>query len=787
MSEITPYINQHQNWGKDLLNRLNNLGDENGGFNVWEELPTEGPDGLPLGHAHKGLSGFLLAEQPAIQRWSGSTWEELLRVPVGFQGVPIKTVSLSAQGGVVTILDPGYQVDYFFILFNNNDGFLNLSRYEKTTGNLTWTATRALDPGYFFCSMRAVKSAQSWDIFGDRVYLGVSSYVSREDLTSNLSAVYCFSSLTGSFQWHTSLGLVTGSNSLGASLTATSLGVYYQIRDGSSYYLNSSSGVVINSNVSAPLHPSSSASSTFATSSNEIIAIGNLVGTGPLLRKVSSDISTIVFSENLSGGIFGSISQWEQDPSNKNIIYLYDNISPRKIWQYNASNNSFTLLSTFAEGTSLVGSIFAIKSNGTQEVTFVCSNGASVVEYVANKENQTISLYKASVPGGEGSVIPARSPGISQDVYRFLKTKTTARGFGGDSNVLLNVFISDSSRQFVFLNDAAFSSSGKLEDLSATSNFDDLQASAITSQRIITGRLALFDSSGAGNGSTPIGSYSNPDNGGLTIGTFGSLFSLFNWSGGLSQETIGYSSGSVPGGGVFGIGFNARPVAGRLVKMMATNATFSAVELFDTNLGRLMWEVKNTGATANTLISDFPGTQPTMTLRARMLGICNFSPTYALDVTGTMRATEVRNSGGVITSDPRMKLNMTSLSGEDSWEIINRINAISFLYKPDFTVTITEVSQDEEGNKTTSSNVQQWPLPQGIQIGYNADLVAETLPELVDIEPQSGIKYLNSGAIAPIVHQGTVWKINQLQQIIQQQQTLINQLTARVEALENAA
>ena len=174
-----------------------------------------------------------------------------------------------------------------------------------------------------------------------------------------------------------------------------------------------------------------------------------------------------------------------------------------------------------------------------------------------------------------------------------------------------------------------------------------------------------------------------------------------------------------------------------------------------------------------------------MTLSGNNLGIGNQSPSFKLDVTGTIRGTEIRNSGGVITSDPRLKTNITSLNGGELWEVCQLLNPITFVYKPDFEVEIQEITKDENGKDVVNASKSRWPLPQGIQYGYNALEVEELLPELVDEDPQ-GIKYLNNGALFPIFQAAATSKIQSLESEVETLKQLVQSLVTRIEVLENA-
>jgi len=169
------------------------------------------------------------------------------------------------------------------------------------------------------------------------------------------------------------------------------------------------------------------------------------------------------------------------------------------------------------------------------------------------------------------------------------------------------------------------------------------------------------------------------------------------------------------------------------------------------------------------------------------------APGFKVDVTGTLRATELRNSGGVVTSDRRMKQGITSLPGLDLWEVCLLLNAVSFLYDPNFSETVQEIQTDEEGNKIVNTVITKIPLPQGIQYGYIAQEIEEYFPELISEDPRTGIKYLNQGGLFPIFQSAATAKIVQLEEQLDQQQAqldaqqaIIQSLSARLEALENA-
>ena len=142
-----PYINK-QNWGRDLLDRLNNFSDNDGSFNVWDELPTTGKDGKILDISHSGLTGILQQNETSIQRWNGEGWDILAKIPLGIQGSLEQVNSVSTESVSIAVLNPSVSSSFFYVFRNENTGTITLEKYNKSTGVKVWSSARSLESGF---------------------------------------------------------------------------------------------------------------------------------------------------------------------------------------------------------------------------------------------------------------------------------------------------------------------------------------------------------------------------------------------------------------------------------------------------------------------------------------------------------------------------------------------------------------------------------------------------------------------------------------------------------------
>ncbi len=108
----------------------------------------------------------------------------------------------------------------------------------------------------------------------------------------------------------------------------------------------------------------------------------------------------------------------------------------------------------------------------------------------------------------------------------------------------------------------------------------------------------------------------------------------------------------------------------------------------------------------------------TINLMGGSVGIGTSSPSYALDVTGTIRATNL-----ILTSDRRAKKNISSLDETESLEKLSRLNPVSF----------------------------EWKNSGEADLGIIAQELAEVYPELVLKDQQGALSIRSTSLIAPLI------------------------------------
>lgn len=149
---------------------------------------------------------------------------------------------------------------------------------------------------------------------------------------------------------------------------------------------------------------------------------------------------------------------------------------------------------------------------------------------------------------------------------------------------------------------------------------------------------------------------------------------------------------------------------------------------------------------------------------------------YTFDVLGTIRATGNVYGQSFVPSDSRRKTNVEPLEG--SLDLLIQLNSVSYRYLPrDFSqsmepgedAVITDDKQRTmEGDQARESVVED---PHSYK-GFIAQEVAEVFPELVRTDPE-GFLALDYNSFIALLVDG-----------MQEQQTQIEDLTARLEALE---
>jgi hypothetical protein len=782
----TPYINK-QNWGRELLDRLGNLTDNDGSINIWEELPTVGKDGDLLGVNHTGYTGILSGDQPSLYKWSGTEWLNIMTVPLSFQGEPRDVTYINYESQNITVLDPGASFDSMYLVSSDGTGNFSLTKYSKSTGEQEWEATRSIEDGYQYVNIaNSSQRYQAFDVKNGLCFFSLTSYPSILDRTIWNSHIYCFSESTGVFQWILSMGSGTA-NSI-RSIKNSSSALYAIQYNSLVRKINPVSGFIDQTkDLSSTLIDIPFYSDIFVTSGS--IVIKTRYTTEPSITQLDVDLSNVLFSSKLEGGAFVSPQAYKffQDPSNSDLIYFLDydlGSDLFKLWVYNCSDYSFSVVASSSYG-YIVGDIFAVGRTGNKLELFT-ANGASIIQYEIDLDSQSMTLSKVFVSGGTGNIIVGRNKKILHQNYMVGRVEGTPVGFGLDKKLIVGIYYSALDNRIIFYENSTFSSSGDLTQIRKDSNFKSVYATDITSGKIVS-KVMAPDSRPAAD--YDIDECSSNEDQGIKIGTFGTLFSYYRNAAALSTDSISYT-GSARGRWVTGIGFNAKPIAGRFVTCLSSSSSGNnaGIQLFDANIGKMMWEVKGGATTTETLLTDFPSANPALVItNSGFVGVKNLSPSYELDVTGTIRGTTIRNSGGVITSDPKLKIGMESLDGISLWDICLGLDPITFVYIPDFSYVVQEPGFDDDGNEIISETIKSWPLPQGIQYGYNAEEVIQAgFPELVDVDEQTGLKYLNMNALLPIYQAASTAKIQELEQKSAQQNTLIQDLIARVEALENA-
>ena len=397
---------------------------------------------------------------------------------------------------------------------------------------------------------------------------------------------------------------------------------------------------------------------------------------------------------------------------------------------------------------------------------------------VEASESNTIEIKSLYLPSKQGKIpFPIDCVDLAQRNIRLVFFKLSSELFGGnDPSQVTSISVSYGKNAFLKFSEGYLTDASSLNLLKSGFDIDSLSSNSLLANELMSTSVFCARTDSA---LTDIDNVSRKVIPGVSVPGITGNFHLY--AGELSAESQIYqeSSRRIRTAGLL---FGAENRAGRIFHGWKDDGACGI--FYDHILARLL--ICNSGSVSdhNIMITSFPNTKGLTLTSANNLGINNFAPAYPLDVTGTIRGTEIRNSGGVITSDPRLKTNITSLNGGELWELCQLLNPITFVYKPDFEVEIQEINKDEDGNDVINTSKSKWPLPQGIQYGYNALEVEELLPELVD-EDLQGIKYLNSGALFPIFQAAATSKIQSLESEVESLKQLVQSLVARIEVLEN--
>ena len=798
-----PYINK-QNWGRDLLDRLNNLSDDDGSFNIWNELPTTGKDGALLNASHSGYVGILIGEQSAIYRWDGSEWNAILTVPLSLEGIPGEKSTINLSGGKAPEIFLPFPESSYYILFQDNEDSTGTLQKYLIDNTLSWSSTVSYEAGYTTASI-GMKSVLLSSTLNRTSANQRKAHFLDVDATGNIYFALTISSATGSKFYvysYTSLGVfrwsqlvdtrdpVTGGNRryqggiccANNSLFVT-IGVLNRVVE-----INTTSGVITN-NVTLGFAETNIRSEIYKDEVNDNLifwlqnadigsaSIGSLAVVPYTLAGVVRQKSIIAeIPDHVPGMVF-------QHPVNTHLFYLWDNTG--NLWEYNSLTNALNQKASLENTNDFTKDhwLLYVSQIETNILEIGTSLQGEILVFRIDLVAESIKVARYKFPKGDGICIMPMNESrfFSSNSLDVMKVSQEELGYKGTFSSATTISTSKDDNQVIFLSDAVFSTKKETNLFQSELNanaayFSSANIDLLSSDQIIINNAKGWSSINPENAKRN----SSP----LVIGDRLSLFSVSDNSGGLSAESIGYT-GTSAGNQASGILFSSAYCAGRFVSTLGSGSLYSsAILLHDSIVNKTFLQVR-TGVDTGSVLPNFPDGSGLTITQANNFGFGTQSPAYKVDIVGTMQATTVRNSGGVITSDPQLKLNMTSLPGLELWDVCQLLHPISFAYKSDFEVEIKETGKDKDGNDTISVIVQKWPLPQGIQYGYNALEIAELFPELVDANPQ-GIKYLNSGALFPIFQSAATAKIQSLESEVETLKQLVQSLVARIEVLENA-
>jgi hypothetical protein len=788
MSDIKPYINQHQSWGKDLLNRLNNLGNEYGGFNVWEELPIEGKDGEPLGTDHRGLTGILTTGEASIMQWDGESWTNLLSSPFDATGDPVPVLKISVTStSKLTVADEGLESNYFYVIETGPS--IVVSRYNKTTGTLLWTANIPFQAGQVFArtwGFDGLSAVDRAEFDGQNIYVQIQEFSVTSPISSDTATISIFALrlVDGFLLWKQAL--YSGALSTGPSVVFRNGGDFLY---GIPYALNTifkitkSSGSFISNTFTSIQNNLALRRVFFDESTQRIFLLGFRSGTITIERFSTS-------LENLGGLVVSAADTlligffWSFIDAGK--IYTWgQTIAGLQLYRYNCTTNTVETIGPFS-GASLLTSTgwFLAKKVVNNIISCFAPAGSATRRLIINLSDKSISSESFLVTGDgvpsttiKKDILSDTEPGNS--VFFLLKEKVDSFGFGVSGFFSGSISIAGGTARILAINDAfiAYNKADIKGDVNSVSFYAE------------TGEFGTLRSNSLrlSSSATPLASSERHRASGIYFDRYFSLYSLMGSTGTLASA--GYT-GVGAGAYTSGLLWGCIPLNGSLV---ATDSVLHpGAFIHDPNINKFFLE--NSGLVGSgSVVTSFPNGSG-LVLASNNLGLGTATPAHKGDVVGTFRATTLMNSGGTVTSDERIKVGILPLEGLSLWEVCEELEAISFLYEPNFSFVVHEKGVDEDGNEVIAETIQSWPLPQGIQYGWSAQKIRDLFPELVTEDDQSGILYLNREALFPIFQSAATAKIRQLEESIAQKDTLLTQLqsaieslTARVEALENAA
>ena len=779
-----PYINK-QNWGKDLLARLNNFSNEDGSFNVWDELPTVGNDGNPLNEEHSGLTGILYSQQSrSFVTWDGHSWQVLFQSPFVVEGEKSETLERSFESRIVYALDPSYSSEFYFVV-QNGSGTIIFSKIRKSDHSTVWVSTISLpveSSTFLFLNGRPLFE----DALNGKVFL--SATVGASINGTEKAIVFCISGASGVLLWQRLIPFA--GNDFSLDITADNLACYVSLYSQRIVKINALSGII-----EFEVTLSTELCSWLLISSSYLIAITQDTTTNALLfihKLEKSNLISIGSNVPLYDASSRTIiKEVCEDVQAENLFYFNAKSSNEDwfIWEYNTFSGELTQLAPNLWSQFVL--TLAEKRSNSYLLRF--SSGESLIE-VEISASGTFSQPIFSFPGGLGSVLAPQKRKIlwgSELSPLSLKVATTIKGYGNSQVTSSTVFSSLVKREVVqWTQGSVIFGSSKI--LVSESTFNSIYSDLISTKKINSSKIRVDSAPGGANTPSNIDSEIN----GINIGDVGYLFSVIGShisnSGLVLPSGQGYADGRI----VCGLSVNCKAIAGRVVSAGVSLPDIwgsSGIFFFDVMAG--MWVMNSAGGQqAGGAEVNLPTSAGFCLNGSNNAGFGTITPAYKVDVTGTLRATTLMNSGGTVTSDERIKVGIVPLDGISLWEIWNELQAISFLYKPDFSFVAREVYTDKDGNEVVTEIPQKWPLPQGIQYGWSAQQVQEYLPELVTEDRQTGILYLNREALFPIFQSAATAKIQQLEEMIVKKESTLTQLqsaleslTARVEALENAA
>lgn len=167
--------------------------------------------------------------------------------------------------------------------------------------------------------------------------------------------------------------------------------------------------------------------------------------------------------------------------------------------------------------------------------------------------------------------------------------------------------------------------------------------------------------------------------------------------------------------------------------------------------------------------STFPMYTP-LFLSSSAVGIFNVSPSYALDVNGTIRCTGFTN-----TSDGRLKKNIHKMTG--TLTSLNKLNGVTYQFKSDSVNIITAAMKNNALYKSDTLNSNQMQLNQDTtylkrsHIGFIAQDLQKIYPELVYAD-KKGILSIDYISLIPV-----------LVEAIKEQQILIENLKTSLDVV----